>query len=581
MLGTRFKKYNTLRNQILAIYLVVMMIVLSIVGSLMFNQLGALMRNNAEKQMQQTAVEANGRMETLYKQIDTLTNQVATNNTVQQLLTDVVDGKSVSVPQRESLIRVINNFHAYSNAISSFNLYTVNGERIYPSDNVNIFEKVDPVWIQKANREKGRLVWIGNDPNDREYSFAIRKVTLMERSFSGGGYLLVRINNSYFQVKDNSLDHKAKEYMMLLDRDYSAITSNYKGNTQQILKEDTKNVVINQTKYLIVKEKSDVTGWTLVILKPVSLLMEGVSVVRTSILISGAIGFIIFLISSIFLSTIITRPIIKLTNTMKNAKMDELKPNPHISSINEIVDLNNTYNQMVENTNHLIQQVYEKELLHSRAELKALQAQIDPHFLYNTLNALYWSLEDKGEEELANQVIAMSEFFRYTIGKTGKEKDPVTIREALEHIERYLQIMKMRMGDRLLWDVSVQEDCLDTKIPKLIIQPLVENAILHGIGNQRKQGAVSIKVKKVENSPNLVITVSDNGVGIDQETLCAINESIERGDVASSKGMGIGLANVNKRLSLFYEKQSLATLTVKSDQGKGTEVTFEIPSKGA
>lgn len=579
MLGTRFKKYNTLRNQILAIYLVVMMIVLSIVGSLMFNQLGSLMRNNAEKQMQQTAIEANGRMETLYKQIDTLTNQVATNNTVQELLTDVVDGKSVSVPQRESLIRVINNFHAYSNAISAFNLYTVNGERIYPSDNVNIFEKVDPMWIQRANREKGRLVWIGNDPNDREYSFAIRKVTLMDRSFSGGGYLLVRINNNYFQVKDNSMDDKAKEYMMLLDRDYSAITSNYEGNTQQILKEGTKNVFINRTKYLIVKEKSEVTGWTLVILKPMSLLMEGVSVVRTSILISGAIGFIIFLISSIFLSTIITRPIIKLTNTMKNAKMDELTPNPHISSINEIVDLNNTYNQMVENTNHLIQQVYEKELLRSRSELKALQAQIDPHFLYNTLNALYWSLEDKGEEELADQVIAMSEFFRYTIGKA--DKDQVTIREALEQIERYLQIMKMRMGDRLLWDVSAQEDCLDTKIPKLIIQPLVENAILHGIGNQRKQGSVSIKVKKAENSPNLVISVSDNGVGIDQETLRAINESIERGGIASSKGTGIGLANVNKRLSLSYERQSLATLTVRSDQGKGTEVTFEIPSKGA
>lgn len=579
MLGVRFRKYNTLRNQILAIYLLVMVTVLSIVGILVFNQLGSLMRNNAERQMQQTAVEASGRMETLYKQIDTLTNQVATNNTVQQLLTDVVDGKSVSVPQRESLIRVINNFHAYSNAISSFNLYTVNGERLYPSDSINIFEKVDPIWIQKANREKGRLVWIGTDPNDREYSFAIRRVTLMDRSFSGGGYLMVRINNSYFQVNDNSTDHKAKEYMMLLDRDYSAITSNYEGNTKQILKEGTKNILINGTKYLIVKEKSEVTGWTLVILKPMSLLMEGVSIVRTSILISGAIGFIIFLISSIFLSAIITRPIIKLTNTMKNAKMDELKPNPHISSINEIIDLNNTYNQMVENTNHLIQQVYEKELLHSRAELKALQAQIDPHFLYNTLNALYWSLEDKGEEELADQVIVMSEFFRYTIGKT--DKDQVTIREALEQIERYLQIMKMRMGDRLLWDVSAQDDCLDTKIPKLIIQPLVENAILHGIGNQRKQGSVSIKVEKRENHPNLTITVSDNGVGIDQETLRAINESIERGGVTSSKGTGMGLANVNKRLSLFYEKQSIAALTVKSAQGKGTEVTFEIPSKGA
>jgi two-component system, sensor histidine kinase YesM len=575
---SRLKRFNTLRNQILAIFLLVMMIVLSIVSIMVYKQVGSLMKNNAESQIQQTAIEANGRMETLYKQIDTLSNQLMTNGTVQQLLLNLADGKKLDFANRQSLISVIRNFLAYSDGISSFELYSREGKRIYPFDDKKLSSRLGVRWISAADYEKGRLVWVGKDPNNKNYSLAIRRVSLMDRWYSSGGYLVVRISNDYFQVKEHTTDIE-KDYMMLLDRDLTPITSNDGMDIQRIIRNGYKTVKVHKKEYMIVKETSQLTGWTLVILKPTSFLLQGVSVVRTAILFSGAIGYIIFLISSIFLATLITRPIKNLTNTMKNAKMDELKPNPESSSSIELIELNQTYNQMVEKTNHLIQEVYEKELLRSRTELKALQAQIDPHFLYNTLNAFYWSLEEKGEDELGDLVIAMSELFRYTIGK-GKSDDWVTIRDELNHIERYLQLMKMRLGDRLIWDISILIDLRDVRIPKLTIQPLVENAIMHGIENKRTQGIISIKVEEIKGSMNIRVTVEDNGPGMEAETLHDLKRVIDNDGVSSFREIGIALTNVNKRLQLYYDGYNLSGIQLYSELGKGTIVTFEIPGKG-
>ncbi|PEC49507.1 sensor histidine kinase [Bacillus sp. AFS096315] len=556
-----------------------MVIVLSIVSIMVYNQVGTLMKDTTEKQIKQTAIEANGRMETLYKQIDTLSNQLMTNETVQQILLGLKNGESVDFAKRQSLIRVINNFLAYSNGISSFELYSSEGNRIYPFGDKNLSSVIDEKWVKEAEAEKGRLEWVGKDPKNSNYSYAIRRVSLMDRWFSNGGYLVVRILNSYFQVEESNLSPGEKDYMMLLDRDLTPITDNYGIDIQKFLLEGYESIKVNKKQYMIVTQPSTKTGWTLVILKPTSFLNERVTPVRKATLLSGAIGLIIFVISSIILATMITRPIKKLTNTMKNAKMDELKINKESAASLEIIELNRTYNQMVENTNHLIQVVYEKELLRSQTELKALQAQIDPHFLYNTLNALYWSLDDRGEEDLAEIVIAMSGLFRYTIGNANSS-EWVTMQAALDQIERYLQIMKMRLGERLFWEISVEPNLLAIKIPKLLIQPLVENAIMHGIESSREQGIVLVKIKRINDSSNLLVTVKDNGPGINREALNALNLAIKNDNISSFKGMGMALTNVNKRIKLYYEGYDLGGLRLESEIGKGTTVLFEVPDKG-
>jgi two-component system sensor histidine kinase YesM len=330
---------------------------------------------------------------------------------------------------------------------------------------------------------------------------------------------------------------------------------------------------------MMTKQISNDTGWTLVILTPIKALTEGISVLRSGIIISGMIGFIIFLISSLFLSTFITRPIIKLTKTMQQASAGSLTMNPSVTTVNEINELNSTYNQLVKETNHLIKMVYQKEITRSRSELKALQAQINPHFLFNTLDALKWTLEDKDEEELAEFVVAMSNLFRYTITKQN-DGDWVPIKDEIQHIEDYMEIMKMRFGDHLNWNLNMPLETGHVKIPKLLIQPLVENAVLHGAGNTMKPCTISVTIQPTADQEYLQLLVEDDGPGIHQEKLDSIKQAIQSGGVISKSGNGMAISNVHKRLELYYPDRLKSGLTIMSEVNIGTTVSFFIPVKG-
>lgn len=243
---------------------------------------------------------------------------------------------------------------------------------------------------------------------------------------------MVRIDRTYFQLQEQ-VSGEGGEYILLVDGNFHTIASNFGRsagtlNLSELLTNEGKNITIGGQEFIEVKQKSEPTGWTLVFFTPVSYVTSGISALRTAVLVSGAIGVLLFLIMSLLLSTMITRPIFKLIKAMRGARFGVLQPNPMFSNTMEINELNNTYNQMVDNMNELIRVVYEKELLQSRTELKALQAQINPHFLFNTLEAFYWSLEEKGEEELASLVVSMSSLFRYTISRPNQD-EWVTVEE--------------------------------------------------------------------------------------------------------------------------------------------------------
>ena len=367
--------------------------------------------------------------------------------------------------------------------------------------------------------------------------------------------------------------------MILADHDGSPIAMNTKTPlpVKELLDSTSSTVPINGEEYILVKQPSESTGWTLMILTPVRDVTKGISVLRQALLLSGAAGFVLFIVLSYLLSGLITRPILRLIKAMRGARDGVLKPNLERSRTMELQELNHTYNQMADNINALIKLVYEKELVQSQTELRALQAQINPHFLYNTLEAFYWSLSDKGEEELADLVVAMSHMFRYVIGGSGKQ-EWVTIGDELEHIERYLHIMRMRFGLRLFWSVDCPDSCRATPIPKLLIQPLVENAIVHGIEGKVEGGSIRIAIEELgqQDGHRLAVIVEDNGAGMEAKALESLLLSIRSGTPVSTKGTGLGLRNVKRRLELYYQNQASA-LSVESTPGAGTVVQFELP----
>lgn len=575
----RLKKWNTLRNQILIVFLLVMIIVLFIVSLLTLGQVSTLLKNNAEEQIQQVAIEASGRIDSLYEQINMASKLVLSDEDVQSTLSDLYKGKSITFNERQQLMGHINRIMGNTDGIFSFELFSGNQRRILPLGEDLLRTRIDKKWIEEADKAEGKMVWMGDDPNDKNNFLAIRQVRLLERQFTSGGYLLISINRSHFKHVNDG--YKNNQYSILLDKNQMPISQTYSGSelTRIIGSNDT-IIQLGQQEYMVTKQQSDLTGWTVLILTPVSELTEGISSIRTGIILSGVVGVFIFTISSLFLSTIITRPILRLTKTMQRAGKDVLTLTPSVSSVNEINELNSTYNQLVKETNHLIQMVYQKEILRSRSELNALQAQINPHFLFNTLDALHWSLEEKNEEELSELVLAMSDLFRYTI--TKENDDWVFLRDELKHIGDYMEIMKMRFGSRLEWSVSVPIEFELVRIPKLVIQPLVENAILHGAGNKSGNCQVSVTVEPLlQKDQELIrITVKDNGSGMDKERLEWIEQSMNTGGMSSMTGKGMAISNVYKRLKLYYKDSIHSNLSIDSKLNEGTKIIFDLPING-
>ncbi|RUS47908.1 sensor histidine kinase [Cohnella sp. AR92] len=579
---------NTLRNQIFAGFTVTMIVVLSFAGVYIFGQVSDLLRNSAEKHIQQTAVQMNGRLDALLGQIDSLTTEVVTNSYVQNLLLNEVSGVHANFNERQSLLQIVNGYMSYSSGIQSLELYTKDYHRLFPLDDISLPNRVSEEWIREADQTKGRLVWAGLDPRQPNTVLAVRRVSLIDHGYSAGGYVAVRIHCDYFDMNESEdeNDSSSNEYMLLADGRGQTITSDLTPkDAYSVLKQSGGTVKIGGEKYLAVRQNSAKTGWSLVLLTPIQATTEGISVLRTALYVSIGVGAVAFLLLSLLLSTVVTRPILKLMRTMRSARIGGLKENPSpapkIASL-EIRELNNTYNQMVAHMNELIQVVYEKEITQSRTELKALQAQINPHFLFNTLEAFYWSLDEKGEEELARIVVAMSGLFRYVIGKTGMEDEWVTINDELEHVERYLQIMTMRLGDRLSWRIEAEPGIRNVPIPKLLIQPLVENAILHGVEGKLGPGSVAVEAFASPERPGCaVLKVSDDGPGMDEETVVKLLRSAESRPPGSSKrGTGVAIANVQRRLKLYFpdktEEAAASGLKIDSEPGRGTSISFEI-----
>ncbi|MGO4497518.1 sensor histidine kinase [Paenibacillus sp. 2RAB27] len=577
----KLANWNTLRNQMLAGFIAVMIIVLVCAGAITYNSVSTLLNTKAETQMKQIASQANGRLEAIITQIDTLTLQAVNDVYLQQLFLSSVQGKTLNFSERQSLLKIANHIQAYS-GVSNVELYTTDFARMFPLDEQKLTDLIEPNWIEQADKEKGRLVWIGNDPKNPDTVLAIRRINLIDRWFSNGGYLMVRINRSYFDFQSKLPDTGQRELMLLADSSARPIVSEggALADISGLMHTDSQQVTLEQKRYILVKQLSEQTGWTLMILYPVSDVTDGISVLRWAIIVSGAIGLVLFIILSFLLSSMITRPILRLMRAMRNTRQGVLTPNLTQSYTTELNDLNMTYNQMVDNMNRLIKLVYEKEMIQSRTELQALQAQIDPHFLYNTLEALYWSLQEKEEEELADLVVAMSDLFRYVIGNPNKDVW-VNLSEELEHIKRYLSIMSVRFGSRLVWEIDSEDMYSYVNIPKLLIQPLVENAILHGLEGKIGVGLITIRVEPspLEPSSELRITVRDDGPGMNEQTLLAVQESMERGSAPSAKGKGMAISNVQRRLQLYYPSlpETYRGLTITSCPGQGTSVSFDIP----
>ena len=287
-----------------------------------------------------------------------------------------------------------------------------------------------------------------------------------------------------------------------------------------------------------------------------------------------AIALLMICVSMIitgFISSGLTRPLELLMNTIQKIGNGNVQLRAKIVKKDEIGELAQKFNEMLDQMEELKQKEYQAKQLLNRAEYKALQAQVNPHFLYNTLDTMASIAEIRNCPEVSHMSQSLALIFRYSLNM----KNPFsTVEHEIAHLKNYTYVMDMRMHDNIQYTFDVDETTLKSKLPRLSLQPIVENAINHGLRNKRGKKKIGIQIKRKQ--MDLVICIEDNGIGMDTS---AINESLSKNELDFvEKGNSIGLHNINARLKMLYG--NTYGMYLESTLGEGTKVFMILPDSG-
>lgn len=279
---------------------------------------------------------------------------------------------------------------------------------------------------------------------------------------------------------------------------------------------------------------------------------------------------IVFVFLSYYIPYSISRPIMEISEVTRQITEGNLSSRTNVTSGGEVGELGKSLNVMIDKINELIDQVTIEQIRLRDAELELLQAQINPHFLYNTLDAIVWLAEAGDHKKVVSMVGSLSDFFRTSL---SKGKDVLSLKEELVHVRSYLEIQQIRYQDILEYDINVPEELYSCMIPKITLQPIVENALYHGIKNKRGMGKINIEGAIEDNA--CIITIVDNGKGMDEDRLKLIRNKIAHIDNESNEIYG--LSNVNERIQLKFGSEF--GIKIYSRFGEGTTVKIYLPLK--
>ena len=278
-----------------------------------------------------------------------------------------------------------------------------------------------------------------------------------------------------------------------------------------------------------------------------------------------AIGLLFEIGASVFISRKVSDPIKRLERQMKLVENGDFSIQLDVKGEDEVKKLSKSFNLMVMKIKQLMDEVMQEQEEKRKSEFKALQAQINPHFLYNTLDSIIWMNENQKHEGATTMVAALAQFFRISISR-GKEF--IQVNDEIEHVKSYLIIQKVRFNDKFDFFIEADPEVLKYKTIKLILQPIVENAIFHGINNLQEKGEIFIHTQLKDG--NIVFSVSDNGYGIKPTVLKGILDKEAQGS------SGVGLKNVNERIKICYGNDYGIEITSELDVGTTVYITIPI-----
>lgn len=466
--------------------------------------------------------------------------------------------------------------------IESLSIYNFSGNGFTigntPSYFVDYSTWKEQEWFNGMLEKRGSYLWEKcktEGINGEEERIVLGRVINKKDTLDGIGIMIFILDNDYMNSLVQGLSNTTIGDFYILGNDQRIIfgekNQEYLGLHKvysEINMDSSDTVNIRKGKYFFTGLGFEHLQWVFVcrgnIWTVLSSQWVNFAIILIAILVVAVIASIIY---SKF-SHSITRELQKLNYAMEHAEDQDFREEIKIKGIDEFVQLGEAYNRLTNRIHVLLNQVMREKLNTKQAQLDNLQAQINPHFLYNTLDCINWKAMANGQMEIAKMIQSLSEMFRFSLGKGEKE---IELAQEVKNIKNYLLLQKSRFQDKLVYLIDVPDDVMKYKVIKFFLQPLVENSILHGIQTRTGKGYVGISGEVINDM--LVICVWDNGVGIDEEKISKILNGSDQSE--GKKIYGHGIYNVNERLRMKYGEES--TLIYKNRKNGGTKVTINIP----
>ncbi len=469
-------------------------------------------------------------------------------------------------------------------------LFGLDGKVVSDRNRLDLNPYVKPdslLWYRAALRANGNPVISPSHvqfvlDKQRRWVISLSREIYDYRTGSPIAVLLVDLNFSVIRNICANIDLGSRGYVFIVDSGGTIIYHPQQQLIYSNLKQERINEVLTvkgssfaagsgKDRRIYTISTSSETGWKIVGVTYVGNLVSDKEFIQIYYLLLGVACFTVVVMLSLLVSFRISRPIRLLTRSMQEVESGNFDIKVKVASSDEIGNLAAKFNLMISKIRELMLQNVREHEAKRRAELQALQAQINPHFLYNTLDSVIWMAEAKKHGEVVKMVSSLAKLLRLTIS-SGNEI--VTIREEIDQITNYLIIQKMRYRDKLDYRIDVDENIHHNRILKILLQPLVENSIYHGIKNKKEGGTVQVLGRRV--GSRVLIQIVDDGVGADPERMRDILSSCSEGAEESVDDTnGVGVRNVHERIRLYFGNDY--GLVFRPSEGSGTTVDVWLP----
>jgi len=581
------KLFQKLQTKIFLYFILVVLIPLLSLGIFSYFNSTKLLEKQVLTQQNQTIGLIESNIKLMLDDVQDISSYIMNNETFQNLLNQPKPDEYNRAQQ--TMLSYLSNLKVAKNYISFIIVYGENGF-LYRDFNDFYREVIPyqqlmetPTYIVTAAKA-GEANWMFSSdplfPYLQQYNEIMigRRITNIYDADQKLGMLFMGIRRDALLNSIQDIEISESTQLLLIDDNYNLVASNQKSRDieyyrngdlefkKRLIDPDADPVIrVNDRDYYVSTAQVEPYEWSVVSLTPLQEIRLQHQVLLRFTLIASASLLLIVGLLSVFLSRNVTSPIQKLLRSMNNFKRGDFNQKVPVESKDEVGMLTQKYNQMVAELNELIQKVYISQTNQKMIELKTLQAQIEPHFLYNTLDYIFLNSKINGDNDTAEVVKSLSQLFRLSLNRGN---DYYKLENEINQIKAYVNIQQARFPHRFKVEYDIEPAVEPYLTSKLLLQPIVENAILHSFDTKRGGEGV-LRISGAIRDEGIVFTVEDNGKGMEERQVAALLE------VSPASSGGYGIKNVNERLTMLFGEEY--RLRITSRIGEGTTVTIRLP----